>query len=121
MAFRTCSSICFKTAAEKASPVLLEPIMAVEVVVPEDFLGSVVGDISGRRGRIQGMDARGGAQVVSAQVPLNEMFGYSTDLRSMTQGRATYTMQPSHYEPVPQTVSDEITARALGSEDRPRA
>ena len=121
MAFRTCSSICFKTGAEKASPVLLEPIMSVEVVVPEDFLGSVVGDISGRRGRIQGMDARGGAQVVAAQVPLKEMFGYATDLRSMTQGRATYTMQPSHYEPVPQTVSDEITARALGSEERPRA
>ncbi|MBI1816618.1 MAG: elongation factor G [Deltaproteobacteria bacterium] len=121
MAFKVCSSICFKEAVERASPVLLEPIMSVEVVVPEDFLGSVVGDISGRRGRIQGMDARGGAQVVAAQVPLKEMFGYSTDLRSMTQGRATYTMQPSHYEPVPQTVSDEITARALGSEERPRA
>jgi elongation factor G len=121
MAFKVCSSICFKEAVERASPVLLEPIMSVEVVVPEDFLGSVVGDISGRRGRIQGMDARGGAQVVAAQVPLKEMFGYSTDLRSMTQGRATYTMQPSHYEPVPQTVSDEITARSLGSEERPRA
>jgi elongation factor G len=121
MAFKVAASICFQDAAKHASPVILEPIMSVEVVVPEDFMGSVVGDISGRRGRIQGMEARGGAQVIAAQVPLKEMFGYATELRSMTQGRATYTMQPSHYEPVPQAVSDEITARASGTEDRPRA
>jgi elongation factor G len=115
LAFRVAASMCFKEAANRANPVLLEPIMSVEVVVPEEFLGSVVGDISGRRGRILGMEPRGGAQVVAAQVPLKEMFGYATELRSMTQGRATYTMQPSHYEPVPQMISEEITARAVGA------
>jgi elongation factor G len=115
LAFRIAASMCFKEAANRASPVLLEPIMSVEVVVPEEFLGSVVGDINSRRGRILGMEPRGGAQVVSAQVPLKEMFGYATELRSMTQGRATYTMQPSHYEPVPQMISEEITARAVGA------
>ena len=115
IAFKIAGSMAFKEAAAKANPVILEPIMAVEVVVPEEFMGEVIGDLSSRRGKIQGMDARGGAQVISAQVPLSEMFGYATDLRSMTQGRATYTMQFSHYEPVPQPISEEITAKAVGA------
>src|SRR5262249_2254554 len=112
IAFKIAASQAFQDAAKHASPVILEPIMAVEVVVPEDFSGSVFGDLNGRRGRIQGMDTRGGAQVIPANVPLAEMFGYATDLRSMTQGRATYTMQFSHYEGVPQTISEEITAKS---------
>jgi elongation factor G len=94
--------------------VLLEPIMAVEVVVPEEYMGDVIGDLSSRRGRIQSMMARGNAQVVTAQVPLANMFGYATELRSRTQGRATFTMQFAHYEPVPTSVSEELTARAAG-------
>ena len=94
---------------------LLEPIMAVEVVVPEEFMGEVIGDLTSRRGQIQGMEARAGAQVITATVPLTEMFGYATDLRSATQGRATYTMQFSHYEPVPQMISEEIMAKAVGA------
>ncbi|MCK6557237.1 elongation factor G [Candidatus Binatia bacterium] len=115
IAFKIAGSMALKEGAAKAAPVILEPIMAVEVVVPEDFMGDVIGDLSGRRGRIQGMEARGGAQVIGAQVPLAEMFGYATDLRSMTQGRATYTMQFAHYEPVPQTISEEIAAKAVGA------
>jgi elongation factor G len=115
MAFKIAASMAFKDASRKASPIILEPVMAVEVVVPEDFMGDVIGDLSSRRGKIQGMEARGGAQVITGQVPLAEMFGYATDLRSMTQGRATYTMQFSHYEPVPQTISEEITAKAVGA------
>jgi elongation factor G len=115
LAFRVAASMCFKEATNRAIPTLLEPIMSVEVVVPEEFLGAVVGDLNGRRGRILGMEPRGGAQVVAAQVPLKEMFGYATELRSMTQGRATYTMQPSHYDAVPQMISEEITARAVGA------
>ena len=99
----------------KASPVLLEPIMDVEIVMPENYMGDVIGDLNGRRGRIQSMTARGGAQVVKAQVPLASMFGYATELRSRTQGRATFTMQFGHYEPVPNSVSEELTARAVGS------
>ncbi len=99
----------------EASYVLLEPVMAVEVVVPEDFMGDVMGNLSSRRGRIEGMEDRGNAKVVTAKVPLKEMFGYATDLRSATQGRATYTMQFSHYEPVPQVVSEEILAKAVGA------
>jgi elongation factor G len=115
IAFKIAGSMAFKDATSHASPVILEPVMAVEVVVPEDFTGDVIGDLSGRRGKIQGMDARAGAQVIEAQVPLAEMFGYATDLRSMTQGRATYTMQFAHYEPVPQTISEEISAKAVGA------
>jgi elongation factor G len=115
IAFKIAASMAFKDAASKANPVILEPIMSVEVVVPEEFMGDVIGDLSGRRGHIQGMDARAGAQVIEAQVPLAQMFGYATDLRSMTQGRATYTMQFSHYEPVPQPISEEITAKAVGA------
>jgi elongation factor G len=112
MAFKICASMAVKEAARKASPVLLEPIMGVEVVVPEEYMGDVIGDLSSRRGRIQSMTARGNAQVVAAQVPLANMFGYATELRSRTQGRATFTMQFSHYEPVPNSVSEELTARA---------
>jgi len=115
MAFKIAASIAFKEACQKASPVILEPIMAVEVVVPEEFMGDVIGNLSGRRGKIQGMEPRGGAQVINAEVPLKEMFGYATELRSMTQGRATYTMQFAHYEPVPQAISEEITAKAVGA------
>jgi len=115
MAFKICGSMAFKEACRKASPVLLEPIMDVEVVMPEEYMGDVIGDLSGRRGKIQSMTARGGAQVVAAQVPLATMFGYATDVRSRTQGRATFTMQFGHYEPVPASVSEELVARAVGS------
>jgi elongation factor G len=115
IAFKIAGSMAAKEAAAKAKPIILEPIMAVEVVVPEEFMGEVMGDLSSRRGRIQGMDARAGGQVISAHVPLAQMFGYSTDLRSKTQGRATYTMQFAHYEPVPQAISEEIAAKAVGA------
>ena len=112
MAFKICASMAFKEAMRKANPVLLEPIMAVEVVVPDQFLGDVIGDLNSRRGRIQNQTARGGAQVISAHVPLANMFGYATEVRSRTQGRATYTMQFDHYDPVPNSVAEELTARA---------
>jgi len=115
IAFKIAGSMAVKEGAAKARPIILEPIMAVEVVVPEEFMGEVMGDINSRRGRIQGMDARAGAQVITAQVPLAQMFGYATDLRSRTQGRATYTMQFAHYEPVPATISEEIAAKAVGA------
>jgi elongation factor G len=115
IAFKIAGSMAAKEAAAKARPIILEPIMAVEVVVPEEFMGEVMGDLSSRRGKIQGMDSRAGAQVINAHVPLAQMFGYSTDLRSKTQGRATYTMQFAHYEPVPQTISEEIAAKAVGA------
>jgi elongation factor G len=115
LAFKIAASMALKEAAQKASPLLLEPMMAVEVVVPEEFMGDVIGDLNARRGHIQGYEGRAGAQVITARVPLKEMFGYATDLRSMTQGRATYTMQFSHYEPVPRMISEEITAKAVGA------
>jgi elongation factor G len=115
MAFKIAASMAFKEAAKKASPVLLEPVMAVEVVVPEEFMGEVIGDLSSRRGHIQRTEARGAVQVITARVPLKEMFGYATDVRSATQGRANYTMQFSHYEPVPQMISEEIMAKAVGA------
>ncbi|MBI2999412.1 MAG: elongation factor G [Deltaproteobacteria bacterium] len=114
IAFKIAGSLAYKEAVGKARPVLLEPIMAVEVVVPEEFMGEVIGDISSRRGKVLGMNSRPAAQVIEARVPLAEMFGYATDLRSMTQGRATYTMQFSHYEPVPAPISEEISAKAVG-------
>jgi elongation factor G len=114
MAFKIAGSMVFKEAARKAAPVLLEPIMGVEVVTPEEYMGDVIGDLSSRRGRIEGMEARGNSQVIRAQIPLSEMFGYSTDLRSRTQGRATYTMQFNSYQPVPQTIADEIVRRVRG-------
>jgi elongation factor G len=114
MAFKIAGSMGFKEGAAKARPVLLEPIMAVEVVLPEEYLGEVMGDLSSRRGRVSGMEARGGAQVVNAHVPLSSMFGYSTDLRSSTQGRATYTMTFDHYEQVPKAIAEEIISKVKG-------
>jgi len=114
MAFKIAGSMGFKEGARKAAPALLEPIMAVEVVVPEEYMGDVIGDLNSRRGRIMGMEARGGAQVVNAHVPLSSMFGYATDLRSSTQGRATYTMVFDHYEQVPKAIGDEIIAKVNG-------
>ncbi|MGH7804173.1 MAG: elongation factor G, partial [Candidatus Binatia bacterium] len=115
IAFKIAASMAFQEACRKASPVLLEPIMEVEVVTPEEFMGDVIGNLSSRRGKVLGMQGRGTAQVIEARVPLKEMFGYATDLRSMTQGRATYTMQFSRYEAAPQTISEEITAKAVGA------
>ena len=102
MAFKIAGSMAFKDAAKKAEPVLLEPIMKVEVVAPEEYMGSITGDINSRRGRIESMARATGTQVITALVPLSEMFGYSTDMRSMTQGRATYTMHFHRYEEAPQ-------------------
>jgi elongation factor G len=117
IAFKIAGSMAFKEAARKASPVLLEPIMMVEVVVPEEFMGDVIGNINARRGKVLGMDTRPAAQAIDARVPLAQMFGYATDLRSMTQGRATYTMQFSHYEPVPAAVAEGIVAKFDGKSD----
>jgi elongation factor G len=114
IAFKIAGSMAFKDAAVKASPVLLEPIMKVEVVVPEEFMGSVMGDLNSRRGRIETSESRAGSQVITTVVPLSEMFGYSTDLRSMTQGRATYSMHFFRYEQAPKLVSDEIVAKVQG-------
>jgi elongation factor G len=114
MAFKIAGSMAVKEAARQASPVLLEPVMEVEVVTPADFLGDVIGDLSSRRGKVGGMTQRGDAQVVAADVPLAEMFGYSTQLRSMTQGRAVYSMQFDHYEDVPKNIADEIVAKKQG-------
>ncbi|MDY0397369.1 MAG: elongation factor G [Desulfuromonas thiophila] len=114
MAFKIAGSMGFKAGAAKADPVLLEPMMAVEVVVPEEYMGDVIGDLNSRRGKIMGMNARGGAQVISAHVPLASMFGYATDLRSATQGRATYSMVFDHYEQVPKAISEEIIAKVKG-------
>jgi elongation factor G len=114
MAFKIAGQMAFRKAAEMAKPVLMEPIMAVEVVTPEEYMGDVMGDLSSRRGRIGSMEARGNTQVVNAAVPLSEMFGYSTDLRSRTQGRATYTMQFSEYQQVPEAIAQEIVKRVRG-------
>ncbi len=114
MAFKIAGSMAFKAGAEKSKPVLLEPIEDVEVVVPEEYMGDVIGDLNSRRGHILGMEPRAGAQVIRARVPLSEMFGYATDLRSSTQGRATYTMQFSHYAEVPASIALEIVARFRG-------
>ncbi len=114
MAFKIAGSMAFKEATSKAAPALLEPIMKVEVTVPESYMGDVMGDINSRRGKIQGMEARVGLQVITAMVPLSEMFGYATSLRSLTQGRGNYTMQFDRYETVPRSVSEEIVARVQG-------
>ncbi len=114
MAFKIAGSMALKKAVRQASPVILEPIMSVEVVTPEDYMGDVIGDLSSRRGKVEGMEQRGNAHVVRAQVPLSEMFGYATDLRSRTQGRATYTMQFDSYQQVPESIAQEITARVRG-------
>jgi elongation factor G len=114
MAFKIAGSMGFKEGCSKASPILLEPILSVEVVVPEEYMGDVIGDLNSRRGHIMGMESRAGAQVITAMVPLAMMFGYATDVRSATQGRATYTMTFHHYEQVPKSVAEEIIAKVKG-------
>ena len=115
MAFKIAGSMAFQDAAKKAKPVLLEPVMRVEVVVPKDYMGDVMGDLASRRGRIQSQEDRGGTQIISARVPLSDMFGYATDLRSRTQGRATYSMYFDRYEQAPRNVSEEVIARVQGT------
>jgi elongation factor G len=114
MAFKVAGSMALKAAAAKAAPVLLEPLMEVEVVTPEEYMGDVIGDLNSRRGKITSLEQRAGSRVISAFVPLAEMFGYATQLRSMTQGRATYTMQFDHYDEVPKNIADEVVSRAKG-------
>ncbi|NJL27991.1 MAG: elongation factor G [Thermoanaerobaculia bacterium] len=114
IAFKIAGSMAFQDGTKRARPVLLEPVMAVEVVTPDDYMGDVIGDLTSRRGRVQHMEARSGAQVITCKVPLAEMFGYATDLRSITQGRANYTMQFDNYEQAPQAVRDEVVARVAG-------
>jgi elongation factor G len=114
MAFKIAGTMAYKETARKAKPILLEPIMKVEVVTPDEYLGDVMGDLSARRGRLEGTEQRGNSQVVRAQVPLDRMFGYATDLRSRTQGRAMYTMQFDSYQPAPPNVQEEIVARVRG-------
>jgi len=111
MAFKIAGSIGFKEGVKKAGPILLEPVMAIEVVVPEQFMGNVIGDLSARRGKILGMEKRAGMQVIAAHVPLAEMFGYSTSLRSATEGRAIYTMQFHHYAAVPGHIAEQLIAK----------
>ncbi len=110
MAFKIAASMAFKDGMKQANPVLLEPIMQVDIIVPEEYMGDVMGDVNSRRGQISGMEARNGAQAISAKVPLSEMFGYATDLRSKTQGRGQYTMQPSHFDPVPKSILEKIVS-----------
>jgi elongation factor G len=119
MAFKVAASMAFKEASRKADPVLLEPIMAVEVVTPEEYMGDVIGDLNSRRGKIEGMTPRKDAQVIKSMVPLSEMFGYSTTLRSMTQGRAIYSMEIAHYDEAPKSVAEEIIEKVRGKESTP--
>ena len=113
MAFKIAASMAFKEAMRKADPVLMEPIMKVVVIVPEEYMGDIIGDLNARRGQIQGMEARPGAQQINAMVPLSEMFGYSNDLRSKSQGRGQYSMEPDHFAEVPKSIAEKImTARA---------
>lgn len=116
MAFKIAGSMGFRSGATKADPVILEPYMKVEVTVPEDYMGDVIGDLNSRRGRIEGMEARNGAQVINAFVPLSEMFGYATDLRSKTQGRGNYSMEVDHYEDVPRNIAEAIIAKNKGTQ-----
>ena len=106
--------MALKQAAEKAKPVLLEPVMSVEVVVPEEYMGDVIGDLNSRRGRIEGMELRGTSQIIKSMVPLSEMFGYATELRSRTQGRGSFTMHFGRYEEVPAAIAEEIISRVQG-------
>ena len=117
MAFKIAASMAFKEACRQAKPVLLEPIMRVEIVVPEEYMGDVIGDVNSRRGRLEGMDDQSGMKIIKAFIPLSEMFGYATDLRSKTQGRGTYSMEPSHYEEVPKSVLEAIVATRAKKED----
>ena len=110
MAFKIAGSMAFKDAAKKANPIILEPMMKVTVIVPEEYMGDVIGDLNSRRGQIQGMEDRTGAKQINSRVPLSEMFGYVNDLRSKTQGRGQYTMEPDGYEPVPKSISEGIIA-----------
>jgi elongation factor G len=114
MAFKICSSICVKEAAKRAKPVLLEPIMSVEVVVPDEYMGSINGDLISRRGQLEGTEIQGTTQIIKASVPLSEMFGYATEMRSRTQGRGSFTMHFSRYEEVPKNVAEEIIGKAQG-------
>jgi elongation factor G len=114
MAFKIAGSLAFKDAAKRAHPVLLEPVMSVEVVVPEEYMGTIIGDLNSRRGRIEGMEHRAGSQVIKANVPLSDMFGYATQMRSNTQGRATYSMHFNRYEEAPRAISEEIIAKVQG-------
>ena len=108
MAFKIAGSMAFKEAVQKADPALLEPMMSVEVVVPDEYMGDVIGDLNSRRGRVVGTNAHAGLQSIDGLVPLSEMFGYATDLRSRTQGRGTYTMQFAHYEEVPKSIASKV-------------
>ena len=114
MAFKIAASMGFREARKKAQPVLLEPLMKVEVLVPQEYMGDVIGNLNGRRGKVQGIKVRAGSQAIEAAVPLNEMFGYATDLRSRTQGRATYSMEFDRYEQVPKQIADAIVAKTRG-------
>lgn len=114
MAFKIAGSMAFKDATKRANPVLLEPIMDLEVIVPEEYMGDVIGDINSKRGKIQGVRPRSGAQIITAEVPLSEMFGYATDLRSLTQGRAIFTLQFARYEEVPRNISEQIVMKVKG-------
>jgi elongation factor G len=118
LAFKIAASMAFKEAARKASPVLLEPVMSVEVVVPEEYMGTIIGDLNSRRGRIEGIEHRAGSQVIKSMVPLAEMFGYATNMRSNTQGRATFSMHFSRYEEAPRSVAEEIVAKVQGKTAR---
>jgi elongation factor G len=118
LAFKIAASMAFKEAARKASPVLLEPVMSVEVVVPEEYMGTIIGDLNSRRGRIEGIEHRAGSQVIKSMVPLAEMFGYATNMRSNTQGRATFSMHFSRYEEAPRSVAEEIVAKTQGTKAR---
>jgi elongation factor G len=114
MAFKIAGSMAFKEACRRATPKLLEPIMKVEVVVPEDYMGPVIADLNSRRGQLQGRESRSGSEIINVLVPLAEMFGYATEIRSRTQGRGSFTMHFSHYQQTPSNVSEEVIARATG-------
>jgi len=118
MAFKICGSICVKEACRKTKPVLLEPVMRVEVVVPEEYMGTVNGDLNSRRGHLEGTEIHGTTQVIKAKVPLSEMFGYATELRSRTQGRGTFTMHFGQYEELPKNIAEEIVAKVQGKVTR---
>jgi elongation factor G len=118
MAFKIAGSRAFREACERADAILLEPVMLSEVVVPEEYLGDVIGNLNARRGRVRSIDSRNGLQVIESTVPMAEMFGYATELRSITQGRGDYTMHFSHHDEVPKTISEEIVARVSGAVGR---
>ena len=118
MAFKICASMAFRDACKEGSPQLLEPVMEVEVVTPEEFMGDVIGKLNSKRGKIKDLSDRAGAKVIRAEVPLSGMFGYSTDLRSATQGRANYSMEFSKYDGVPAAIAEELMAKATGSKEK---